>query len=86
MHTHMCTDHTTCRQGRTLGAQLSELKPIMLPSSVQAVVACNATAPRVCTLVLFIIVVILYHAQRHSLCDHHKYALGAGSVSRTYLS
>ena len=27
----------------------------MLASSVQAVVACNATAPRVCTLVLFIV-------------------------------
>ena len=27
----------------------------MLASSVQAVVVCNATAPRVCTLVLFII-------------------------------
>ena len=34
-------------------ARLSELKPIMLASSVQAVVA---TAPRVCTLVLFILV------------------------------
>ena len=43
------------RQGRTLGAQLSELKPIMLASSVQAIVACNATAPRVCTSVLFIL-------------------------------
>ena len=27
---------------------------LMLASSVQAVVVCNATAPRVCTLVLFI--------------------------------
>ena len=44
------------RQGRTLDyiAQLSGLKPRMLALSVQAVVACNATAPRVCTLVLFI--------------------------------
>ena len=51
----MCTDHTTCkpRQNTRLIAQLSELKPIMLVSSVQAVVyiSCNATAPRVCTLV-----------------------------------
>ena len=61
MHMRMCTDHTTCkpRQDTRLIAQLSELKPIMLVSSVQAVVyvACNATAPRVCTLVLFIFVV-----------------------------
>ena len=35
--------------------QLSRLKPAMLVSSVQAVVACYATAPRVCTLVLFIL-------------------------------
>ena len=34
MHTHMCTDHTTCKN--------------------KAVVASNVTAPRVCTLVLFI--------------------------------
>ena len=42
------------RQSRAL-AQLSGLKPAMLASSVQAVVACNATAPRVCTSVLFIL-------------------------------
>ena len=48
MHTRTCTDH------RTLGAQLSELKPIMLASSVQAIVACTDRA-RVCTFVLFII-------------------------------
>jgi len=30
----------------------------MLASSVQAVVACNATAPRVCTLVLFIVLCV----------------------------
>ena len=43
------------RQGRhqTI-AQLSGPKPTMLASSVQSVVACNVTAPRVCTLVLFI--------------------------------
>jgi len=29
------------------------MRPAMLESSVQAVVVCNATAPRVCTLVLF---------------------------------
>ena len=34
--------------------QLSGLRPAMLASSVQAVVACYATTPRVCTLVLFI--------------------------------
>ena len=34
-------------------AQLS-IKPAMLVSSVHPVVACYATAPRVCTLVLFI--------------------------------
>ena len=48
------------RKGRTLGAQLSELKPIMLALSVQAVVACNATVLRVCTLVLFITHVQVY--------------------------
>ena len=31
----------------------------MLVSSVQAVVACYATAPRVCTLVLFIVIVFI---------------------------
>ena len=42
------------RQGRTLDySLLSGLKPAMLVSSVQAVVAYCATAPRVCTLVLF---------------------------------
>ena len=46
MYTRMCTDLTTCKSG---------LKPTMLASSVQAVVACNVTAPRVCTLVLFIV-------------------------------
>ena len=52
----MHIDLTTCqtRQDVKTIAQLSELKPIMLTSSVQAVVACNATAQRVCTLVLFI--------------------------------
>ena len=44
------------RQGRTLDYSPIEwtFKPAMLVSSVQAVVACYATAPRVCTLVLFI--------------------------------
>jgi len=42
----------TCRQGRT------RLKPVMFASSVQAVVACSATAPRVCTLVLLMSIVI----------------------------
>ena len=44
------------RQDKTI-AQLS-IKPAMLVSSVQAVVACYVTAPRVCTLVLFIIIII----------------------------
>ena len=35
-------------------AQLNGPKPTMLASSVQSVAAYNATAPRVCTLVLFI--------------------------------
>ena len=35
-------------------AQLSGLKPTMFASPVQAVAACNATVPRVCTLVLII--------------------------------
>ena len=35
-------------------AQLNGPKPTMLASSVQSVVACNATVLRVCTLVLFI--------------------------------
>ena len=62
MHTRMCTDHTTCQTRRDTIAQLSELKPIMLASSVQAVVACNATAcPGFCTLVLLIWTAV-YHS------------------------
>ena len=38
-------------------AQLSH--PTMLASSVQAVVACNVTAPRGCTLVLFIVIALV---------------------------
>ena len=50
-----CTDPSTCKTRQdTRLAQLSGLKSIMLASSVQAVVACNATALRVCTLVLFV--------------------------------
>ena len=41
------------RQSKTL--DYSPLKPSMLASSVLAVVACNATVPRVCTLVLYIV-------------------------------
>ena len=53
MHMHAYgTDHTTCQARQD--TRLSELKPTMLASSVQAVVACNTTVPRVCTLVLFI--------------------------------
>jgi len=39
----------------------SELKPTMFASSVQAAVASNVTAPRVCTLALFIINDMLGH-------------------------
>ena len=49
---------TTCKtrqNTRLYIAQLSGLKPAMLASSVQSVVACYATVPRVCTLVLFIV-------------------------------
>ena len=42
-------------------AQLSGPKPTMLASSVQAVVACNVTVLRVCTLVLFIKIVMETH-------------------------
>ena len=38
----------------------------MLESSVQAIVACYATAPRVCTLVLFIYLVSLTQASMYS--------------------
>ena len=67
----MCTRmHTQtlqhARQGRTLDlAQLSGLKPTMLASSVQAVVACNATVLRVCTfgaLYFGIFFMLLLHA------------------------
>jgi len=44
--------------GRYTLAQLSDLKPIMLASPVQAVVACNATMSRVCILVLFIVLCV----------------------------
>jgi len=37
-----------------LALRRSAIKPAMLVSSVQAVVACYVTAPKVCTLVLFI--------------------------------
>ena len=43
------------RQGKTL--DYSPIEP-MLVSSVQAVVACYVTAPRVCTLVLFNIAIM----------------------------
>ena len=48
MHTHTCTDPTRCKtRGRTL-----DYSPIEW-TSVQAVVACNATVPRVCTVSAF---------------------------------
>ena len=37
----------------------------MLASSVQSVVACNATPPRVCTLLLFIIVMVSMKCRRY---------------------
>ena len=42
------------RQGRTLDYSPNEWQQLMLVSFVQADVACNTTAPSVCTLVLFI--------------------------------
>ena len=42
------------RQGRTLDYSPIEWQQLILVSFVQAVVACNVTAPRVCTSVLFI--------------------------------
>ena len=46
----------TCklRQDTKSPIECMDLKPTMLASSVHTVVACNATALRVCTLVLFI--------------------------------
>ena len=41
----------------------------MLVSFVPAVVACNVTAPRICTLVLFI---VMRHKFKHVRCWHHK--------------
>ena len=68
MYTRMCTDLTTCKSG---------LKPTMLASSVQAVVACNVTAPRVCTLVLSLcpacivsLVKLSRKLKSHVLCDN----------------
>ena len=39
-----------------------DFKPTMLASSVHGVVACYVTAPRVCTLVLFILLVSLWES------------------------
>ena len=41
----------------------------MLVSFVPAVVACNVTVLRVCTLVLFI---VMWHKFKHVRCWHHK--------------
>ena len=54
MHTRTCTDPTAWKTRQDTIAEWNGHKPAMLVSSVQAVVACHATAPRVCTLVLFI--------------------------------
>ena len=53
----MCTRirAQTTQQSRTLNYSPIEWQQLMLVSFVQAVVACNATVPRVCTLVLFIV-------------------------------
>ena len=60
MHTHTYTDlNMQGKTGHYTIAQLSGLKPAMLASSLQAVVTCNETVPRVCTVVLFIDVVHL---------------------------
>ena len=55
------------RQGKTLDCSQLSIKPAMLASSVQAVVACHVTATRVCTLVLFIMSVFILHATVPSL-------------------
>ena len=55
------------RQGKTLDCSQLSIKPAMLVSSVQAVVACHVTATRVCTLVLFIMSVFILHATVPSL-------------------
>ena len=44
----------------------------MFASSVQSVVACNATAPRVCTLVLFIIIDIMKMIENGSIMNTYK--------------
>ena len=56
------------RQGRTLD-QLSGLEPAMLISSVHTVVACYATALRVCTLVLFHLIGQLITRVLHVPCQ-----------------
>ena len=50
------------KQGKTLDYRpiILSIKPAILVSSVQAVVACYVTAPRVCTLVLFIVLLLVY--------------------------
>ncbi len=53
MHTRMCTDPTTCQTRQDTRLQPNEW------TSVQAVEVCNATAPRLCTLVLFLAMVML---------------------------
>ena len=46
----------------------------MLATSVQAVVACNATAPRVCTLVFFISTEFVYHLQMpYKITSYYNY-------------
>ena len=52
-------------QGKTLNYSLIEYLTGNTLSSVQAVVACYVTAPRICTLVLFIIHVHVHVLQPH---------------------
>ena len=53
MCTHVCAQTLQHeKQGKTLDCSELSIKPAMLVSSVQAVVACYVTALRVCTLVL----------------------------------
>ena len=49
----ICTDLITCKTRQPCLLNNAR-QPTMLASSVQAVIACNATVPRVCTLVFFI--------------------------------
>ena len=53
MHTRMCTDPTTCKARQDARIEWTKTNN----ACTRAVVACNVTALRVCTLVLFILTV-----------------------------